>query len=133
MPAITKTLIRTIAHAVTGSNYTYEIASYHTSKQNVDGNDIYHYIVTYFDPEGEEVIWTLKPKTYRSIARAEHESNALCLEWTANDAENAHPAKDTPSGLYCDRVCHDGEELLHDGEGGHYCEACEENPDSDDE
>ena len=37
------------------------------------------------------------------------------------------------SEFYCDRACHDGEPLYHDGDGGYYCELCELNPDSDDD
>jgi hypothetical protein len=43
------------------------------------------------------------------------------------------PKFGTLSEFYCDRACHDGEPLFHDGDGSYYCVMCEISPDSDDE
>jgi len=86
---MTKTLVRTVHHRPgegwTYGGYNFEICCYHTDKQNKAGDDIWHYTVTYFDRNDEEVQRTLKPKTYRSFARLVRESEKLCKQWAAED------------------------------------------------
>jgi hypothetical protein len=39
--------------------------------------------------------------------------------------DEVSPEKGTISDYYCDCPEHENEELLHDGDGGYYCEACD--------
>lgn len=54
-----------------------------------------------------------------------------CYEELKEMEEDDEPEKGEESEWYCDR--HEDEKLLHDGMGGHYCELCDENPDSDED
>lgn len=46
---------------------------------------------------------------------------------TDDGSDEEEPAEGTESEYYCEE--HDGEILLHDGCGGYYCEACDEEDD----